>query len=256
MSMRIASSRPSLALIREARLVFACWWGLALVAIPVPVLGGAVGTLPAFAGLALFAGLLVALERKLAAHHPHPRLGLANRITLVRAAIACVIAARALEPAPLGEHERWLLAAIAGTGLVLDGADGWAARREGLASAFGARFDMEVDAFAIAVLAIIVVRAQAAPCWVLAIGAMRYFYLAAGLALPLLRCPLPPRPVADRRRKTIAVVQSVTLLVALLPATSVSWASAVCAAALALLTYSFANDVAILLSLGRMGEVE
>jgi phosphatidylglycerophosphate synthase len=131
--------------------------------------------------------------------------------------------------------------------LLLDGADGWAARREGLASAFGARFDMEVDAFAIAVLAITVVRAQASLYWVLAIGAMRYVYLAAGLALPLLRWPLPPRPMAERRRKTIAVVQTVALLAALLPATSPRWASAVCAAALALLTYSFAADVAILL---------
>ena len=247
MSIRIASPRPSLALIREARLVFACWLGIAVAAIPVPVLGGAVGTLPAFAGLALFAGLLAALERKLAMHHPHARLGVANRITLVRAAIACLIAARALEPASLGENERWLLAAIAGAGLLLDGADGWAARREGLVSVFGARFDMEVDAFAIAVLGITVVRAQAALYWVLAIGAMRYVYLAAGLALPLLRWPLPPRPMAERRRKTIAVVQTVALLAALLPATSPRWASAVCAAALALLTYSFAADVAILL---------
>ena len=159
-----------------------------------------------------------------------------------------LIAARAIEPAPLGAPERWLLAAIAAAALMLDGADGWAARRQRLASAFGARFDMEVDAFAILVLAVIVVKAQAVPCWVLAIGGMRYLYLAAALAFPLLRRPLPLRRIADGRRKTIAVVQSVGLMIALVPATLASWAAVTCAAALGLLAYSFAADIVILLS--------
>ena len=251
MSIRITSTTPpspAPALVREARSVFARSLGFAFAAIPVPVLGGAVGTVPALTGVALFAVLLLAVERGLAAHHPHPRLGAANRITLVRAAMACLIAARAIEPAPLGAPERWLLAAIAGAALMLDGADGWAARRQGLASAFGARFDMEIDALAILVLAITVVKAHAVPYWVLAIGAMRYLYLAAALAFPLLRRPLPLRSIADRRRKTIAVIQGVGLTIALVPATTPGWAAYICAAALALLAYSFAADIAILLS--------
>jgi phosphatidylglycerophosphate synthase len=240
------SSPP--ALLREARSVFARSLGVALMAIPLPVVVGAIGTLPALTGLALFAGLLFAVERGLVAHHPHPRLGAANRITLVRAAIACLIFARAIEPTPLGAPERWLLAAIAGAALMLDGADGWAARRQGLASAFGARFDLEVDAFAILVLAITVAKAQAVPYWVLAIGGMRYLYLAAAFAFPLLRRPLPPRPIADRRRKTIAVVQGVSLTIALVPAILAGWAAAICAAALGLLAYSFAADIVILVS--------
>lgn len=249
MSTGITSPSPSpSALLREARSVFARSLGLALAAIPVPVFGGAIGAVPALTGLALFLGLLFAVERGLAAHHPHPRLGAANRITLVRAAIACLIAARAVEPAPLGMSERWLLAAIAGAALMLDGADGWAARRQGLASAFGARFDLEVDAFAVLVLAITVAKAQAVPYWVLAIGGMRYLYLAAALTFPLLRRPLPPRRIADRRRKTIAVVQSVALTIALAPATMPGWAATICAAALGLLAYSFAADIVILVS--------
>ena len=251
----------SVMLVREARSVFARSLGLAAAAVPLPVLGGALGTVPALTGLALFAGLLLAVERGVAAHHPHPRLGAANRITLVRAAIACVIAARAIDPAPIGVAERWLLAAVAAAALMLDGADGWAARRQGLVSAFGARFDLEVDAFAILVLAITAIRAYAVPGWVLAIGAMRYLYLAAALAFPLLRRPLPPRPIADRRRKTIAVVQSVGLTSALVPAISPAGAAAICAAALVLLVYSFAADVVILLSTScspaaRIGEIE
>jgi phosphatidylglycerophosphate synthase len=244
MSIRIAlppSSPP--ALLCKARSL-----GLAAAVLPVPVLGGALGTLPALTGLLLFAGLLIGVERGLTAHHPHPRLGVANQITLTRAAISCLIAARTIDPASLGAPERWELVALAGAALLLDGADGWAARRQGLASQFGARFDMEVDAFAILVLAIAVVKAAAVPHWVLAIGAMRYLLLAARRVVPLLRRPLPPGPVADRRRKTIAVVQSVALLIALAPSTSASWAATTCAAALVLLAYSFAADVVILLS--------
>jgi phosphatidylglycerophosphate synthase len=247
MSTGITSPPPSApALLREARSV--CTRSLAFAAISVPVFGAAIGAVPALTGLALFAGLLFAVERGVTAYHPHPRLGVANRITLVRAAIACLIAARAVEPAPLGALERWLLAAIAIAALMLDGADGWAARRQGLVSDFGARFDLEVDAFAILVLAMTVAKAQAVPSWVLAIGGMRYFYLAAALAFPLLRRPLPPRRIADRRRKTIAVVQSVGLTIALAPATLAGWATVTCATALGLLAYSFAADVVILLS--------
>jgi len=103
MSTRIPSPPPSsLALMREARSVFARSLGLAVAAMPAPILGGAVGALPALTGLVLFTGLLITVERGLAAHHPHPRLGAANRITLVRAGIACLIAARAIDSASLG----------------------------------------------------------------------------------------------------------------------------------------------------------
>ena len=242
------SPSRSLALKREARSVFVCALGLAAVAAPLLVLGGVFGAVPAAAGLIVFAGLVVAMERRLAAHHPYPRLGLANRITLVRLGVALLIACRALDPAPLGGGERWVLAALAGAALLLDGADGWAARRQGLASAFGARFDLEVDAFAILALAVIVLRADAAPVWVLGIGAMRYLYLAVAQVSPPLRRALPATGTAERRRKTIAVIQSVALIFALVPAAPAPWAAAACAAALGLLTYSFAADIVMLLS--------
>jgi phosphatidylglycerophosphate synthase len=220
------------------------------------VFWGALGPLAAFSGLLLFAGLLIGIERGLAGHHPHSRLGTANRITLFRAGIACLIAARVIDPNPLGAPERWLLAAIASAALLLDGADGWAARRQRLASVFGARFDMEVDAFAILVLATTVAKAAAVPYWVLAIGGMRYLYLAAGWIAPLLQRPLPVCPFSDGRRKTVAVIQSISLIVALVPATPPSCAAVVCAIALSLLGFSFAADVALLRSPARIGGVE
>jgi hypothetical protein len=94
MSIRTPLPPPSRVLMREARPFFARALALAAAFVPVPVFGGAVGALPALTGLTLFAGLLIAVERGLVMHHPHPRLGTANRITLVRAGIACLIAAR------------------------------------------------------------------------------------------------------------------------------------------------------------------
>jgi phosphatidylglycerophosphate synthase len=240
------SSSP--ALIREAHAVFAGALGLAVAATIPLVLVGAVQALPGMAGLMLFTGFLVALERQLCGHHPFPRLGAANRITLVRAGVACLIASRTLDPAPLETPERWVLVALAGVALLLDGADGWAARRQGLASAFGARFDMETDAFAIAVLAVAVAKAGSVAYWVLAIGAMRYLYLAAGCLLPVLHGLPPACAFADSRRKTIAVVQSLALLVALAPASPPGWAAATCAVALGLLVYSFSADIAMRLT--------
>jgi phosphatidylglycerophosphate synthase len=244
---------PSPALMREAHAVFARAFGLAATATFLLVLGGAVRPLPGMAGLMLFTGLLIALKRRLADHHPFSRLGAANRITLVRAGVACLIASRALDPAPLGPTERWVLVAVAGAALLLDGTDGWAARRQGLASAFGARFDMEIDAFAIGVLAVTVVEAAAAPFWVLAIGAMRYLYLGLGWVLPRLRHPPSADAFADRRRKTIAVVQSAALVATLAPATPAAWAAPICAAALGLLVYSFAADIVMQLCRGPHG---
>ena len=62
--------------------------------------------------------------------------------------------------------------------LTLDGVDGRVARARGEATAFGARFDMETDAAMLAVLSVAVAALGIAGWWVLAIGAMRYGYVA------------------------------------------------------------------------------
>ncbi len=85
--------------------------------------------------------------------------------------------------------------------------DGFVARRTGTASALGARFDGEVDAFLIVVLSVYV--APAVGWWVLAIGAARYLFLVGEWALPWMRAPLPPR----YWRKVVAAAQGITLTV-------------------------------------------
>ena len=93
---------------------------------------------------------------------------------------------------------------------LLDGVDGWLARRTGMASAFGARFDMEIDALLIQVLADPGVAVRQGRPWVLLSGLLRYIFVAAGWVLPWMRAPLFP----SRRRKAICVVQIAGLILA------------------------------------------
>ena len=167
-------------------------------------------------------------------------IGPADQITALRAVLAGGVAALVAEglvsPRHIGTTHVQTLVAMAGVALALDLVDGYVARRTGTESDFGARFDMEVDAFLIGVLSIHV--AVAVGWWVLSIGAMRYLYVAAGRAFAWLRLPLPPR----RSAKVIAAVQGVTLAVAasgLLPPTLIRVALGV---ALALLVASFGQD--------------
>jgi len=164
------------------------------------------------------------------------RLGPADRVTMTRAllvgAVTALIAENFVRPGPVA-----VIVAIASVALVLDLVDGRVARRSGTASEFGARFDMEVDSFLILALSIYVSRSLG--WWVLAIGAMRYTYVAAGWVFSWLRRPAPPRYWC----KVVAAIQGIVLTVAasgLLP-----WIVnlVAVAGALALLIESFGRDV-------------
>lgn len=165
--------------------------------------------------------------------------GPANRVTLIRAALVAPVAAAAAHPVPPGPQGLYWLIGVAACAFALDALDGVLARRSGRVSAFGARFDMEVDAFLILVLAVLVWRTGQAGAWVLLIGLMRYLFVTAAWHWRWLDGQLPP----SRRRQAICVVQSVALLVALAPLLDASTASAVALAAFALLIYSFVVDI-------------
>jgi phosphatidylglycerophosphate synthase len=188
--------------------------------------------------LAVFAGSLLALAPFLPRHLPLVNFGAANRVTLLRAGIVALMAGfvgqAALDPA-----QGWLVASLAGLGLLLDGIDGWLARRHGLESPFGARFDMEVDAFFILVLAALVYQSDRAGGWVLLSGALRYGFVALGHALPWLNRPLPPR----KRRQTVCVLQTLALTACLAPPLVPPQTSALAAGGLGLLALSFAIDL-------------
>jgi phosphatidylglycerophosphate synthase len=75
-----------------------------------------------------------------------------------------------------------LLVTVAAVAPALDPANGWMARRTGTASAPGAPFDGEVDAFLILALSVYVALQLGA--WVLLIGAARCLFLAGEWLLP------------------------------------------------------------------------
>lgn len=201
--------------------------------------------LPATALLwALLWGLLVTGARHAGGLPAVPGPG--NRVTLMRAALAAPVGGLALlapMPAlPLPDAGLAWVVVLALLVLLLDGLDGAVARRSGTASAFGARFDMELDAALILALSVLAWQPGPAGPWVLAIGAMRYLFVLAGRVLPWLRAELPP----SRRRQAVCVLQTPALLVALAPAVSTSVAIATAGFALAALTVSFAADIVYL----------
>src|SRR5918992_456924 len=159
------------------------------------------------------------------------RLGPASRVTLAIGVVA--LAADSLT----GDTPVALLVTLAGVALVLDAVDGWVARRTGMTTALGARFDGEVDAFLILALSMYVAPAYGA--WVLAIGAARYVFLAGEWLLPWMRAPLPPR----RWRKVVAATQGVVLTVAASGVPPRALTQALLLAALALLTASMGQCV-------------
>lgn len=181
-------------------------------------------------------------------HHPFPNFGVANYVTLVRAAMVILVAGVIGQPATPGRL--WFVVVIASLAAVLDGIDGWLARRSGMSSAFGARFDMETDAALIMVLSVLVWQSGKAGPWVLLSGLMRYAFVSAGWVLPWLRGPLR----STRRGKTIAITQLVVLISAVAPIIPV-WLSARAAAiALAALGWSFLLDILWLRRQHRIGQ--
>ena len=193
--------------------------------------------LTAFAGLGIAAGLIVwAAVRR----HPHARFGAANQITLARATGAALLAGLVAAPQALSLHglAAWLPFAGASVLLLLDLCDGALARRQGLTSAFGARFDQEVDAAAILVLSALAVQLAGAPVWTLGIGALHYLYRVGGWLVPALARPLP----YSLRRRIVCGVQIATLGVLLAPVTPAGWIAPIAAVALAALTLSFLRD--------------
>ncbi|MBK8182513.1 MAG: CDP-alcohol phosphatidyltransferase family protein [Candidatus Competibacteraceae bacterium] len=188
--------------------------------------------------LLVFVGLLLALSPFLPQHLPQERFGAANRVTLLRAGIAA-LAAGSIGHSELTPAQAWCIAALTGLALLLDGVDGWLARRHNLESRFGARFDMEVDAFLILVMAALVYQADKAGGWILLSGVMRYAFIALAQCLPWLNQSLPPR----KRRQTVCVIQTIVLAVCLTPPLARPWSALLAAVALGLLALSFTVDI-------------
>ena len=207
-------------------------------------LGAGLGPAGLLAGTAYVMGLVLlvarAVRRRTAAgegRFVRNGLGPANLVTLARGVLIGGVTASTVQRFATGALDVPVLVGVATVALLLDGVDGQVARRTGNVTALGARFDMELDAFLVLVLSVVVVPVVGpAP---LAIGLMRYAYAAAGWALPWLRGDLPTRYSA----KAVAVVQGIVLVVAVSGLVPPASAEGLVAVALGLLIWSFAHDV-------------
>ena len=214
-----------------------------------PVLG-LIGQLVVLTGLAgtvglgpagWLAGMACGLITTAALSHGFTRsgrrnLGAANRVTLTRATLVGGVTALVAD-ALVGPANVPAIVGLAVVALILDGVDGWVARRTRTVSALGARFDMEVDAFLILVLSVYV--AGSVGPWVLAIGAARYAFWAAGGLVRWLRRPLPPR----YWRKPVAAIQGIVLTAAVADQSPGIAIHVAIIGAMVLLTESFGRDV-------------
>jgi phosphatidylglycerophosphate synthase len=188
------------------------------------------------AAVAVGSAVLLALARR---HLPPGPFGSANQVTLTRGALLALLfgllGEQALEPVAAA-----FAVAVGLVVLALDGVDGRLARREGKATAFGARFDMETDALMILLLAVLVWQFDKAGPWVLLAGFMRYGFVAVAAMLPWLRRPLP----GSRRRQAAFVLLALTLIASLAPMIEPPWSTLLALSGLVLIGASFAVDVA------------
>ena len=193
------------------------------------------GTAGWLTGCAYALGLWALLGRALR-RSGGPGLGAANQVTLGRATLVGGVAALAADtvrgPVPVAA-----LVVLATVALLLDGVDGQVARRTGTETPLGARFDMEIDAVLILVLSVVVAGSLGA--WVLAIGVLRYAFVAAAWALPWLRGSLSP----EFSRKAVAAGQGIALVVAASGVLPDLLTVALVASALASLLWSFGRDI-------------
>lgn len=190
--------------------------------------------LPVGIALAGFGAGAVVAGRALRRSYPHSRLGLCNLVTLGRMALALAF----LVPLMAGGGASWPVFAIAALTLSLDGLDGWLARRQGLASAFGARFDMEVDAAFALILAVNAAAGSSGPVAIL-LGVPRYLFVAAARVLPWMRRDLPER----FSRKVVCVLQLGVLILLQAPILPQAFALPLVGIAASALVWSFATDL-------------
>ena len=174
---------------------------------------------------AVVAGLCLAVQLLYISHSLVPSrtaggplirlFGLANTLTLLRAALYGVVAGFVVVPPDT--RIVWVPAVAYGSGIVLDYLDGSVARTVGRETVLGERMDMAIDTFGFVAAPLVAVLWGQLPVWYLSLSAARYVYRG-GLAWRQHRGqPLFDPPDSDIS-KYLAGVQMVFLTAALAPA--------------------------------------
>ncbi len=162
--------------------------------------------------------------------------GAANRVTLARGILVGSVAAFIGSPGS-PSHAIWVTG-IATIALVMDGLDGWVARKSDTTSDYGAQLDMELDSLLMLTLCILAWQWEQAGIWVLFCGLARYAFLLTGLLLPWFNRPLPEA----FRRKACCVIGVGGLTAALWPWPWADLGTGLAVAATLALALSFGID--------------
>jgi phosphatidylglycerophosphate synthase len=166
--------------------------------------------------------------------YPHSGLGTGNVVTVLRMSMVASLLA------PLvGIALPWAVVGVATLALVLDGFDGFFARREGRVSPFGGRLDIEVDSALGLILALNVWAAGVFGPLILLIGLPNYAFMVAGRFLPWLKQPLPE----SFARKLVCVVQVASLIALNAPIWPTWGVLPVVAGVAGALLWSFGRDI-------------
>ncbi len=212
-------------------MIGACFIGL------VAGLGG-LGLSYAAKAIGAYAGFGLAVATALFRDPPGTTLGAANRVTLLRAGLACLFAGLVGEGAlALGGLAIPLVVGTVAF-LVLDGVDGWLARRRGEVSDFGRLLDHETDALFLLILSVLVYQTANVGPWIMAAGLLHYIYLGVRAAWPRLRVDLP----AARRGPAIGLGAMLGLLACLSLDLQAEVARAVAAGVVGALIWSISID--------------
>jgi len=166
-------------------------------------------------------------------------MGWANRITILRAILSISVCASVFHWESLSASGYWWLISMTILAMTMDALDGWVARHTHTESSFGARLDMEIDAFLLLSLSLLVFLSGKVAFWIVFLGLIRYCFVICGEIWPFLQKELP----VSWRRKIVCVIQGIALVICLVPLTSESLAWRIGASSLGLLLSSFWIDI-------------
>jgi len=133
-------------------------------------------------GVTSFAALLFIAR---GAHTPSGAFGWGNAVTSLRFVLSSSVG---VVPASV---PTWALGAMTLVLFALDGLDGFVAKRRGEASAFGAYFDMEIDAYFVLLAGLALFQRGRYGAWILVAGLLRYAYVVALALVPARRGDIP-----------------------------------------------------------------
>ncbi len=165
---------------------------------------------------------------------PHSQLGLGNLITLGRFVLVSV-----LFSVVFGLVNPWLIIFVSVFALVLDGFDGFFARRAKKVSEFGARLDMEVDSALAAVLALSLWSSGLVGVEILLLAIPRYLFAFASNTFVWMTSPLP----YSLARRVISVIQIASLIGLHAPFLPEVLITPVALIVIGLLIWSFGKDI-------------